>query len=153
MAALSGEIWRERTRALAAFKRGALRVLVATDVAARGIDVSDISLCLNMEPPNDSDTYTHADGRTGARRAWGTSAVLVAPRELQRAQRIVQRARVAARIEPMPTAAQIRALEDERLVALLAGDDAGPRDRRAHAPHRRERGGEGARPRARSPAC
>ncbi len=126
VAALSGEMaQRERTRALAAFKRGALRVLVATDVAARGIDVSDISLVLNMEPPNDSDTYTHRSGRTGRAGRKGTSAVLVAPRELQRAQRIVQRARVQARIEPMPTAAQIRAMEDERLVALLAGEEGG----------------------------
>lgn len=124
VAALSGEMaQRERTRALAAFKRGSLRILVATDVAARGIDVSDVSLVLHMEPPTDSDAYTHRSGRTGRAGRKGTSAVLVAPREVARAERIISRARVRARIEPMPTVKEIRKLEDDRLVALLTGDD------------------------------
>ena len=124
VAALSGEMaQRERTRALAAFKRGSLRILVATDVAARGIDVSDVSLVLHMEVPMDSDSYTHRSGRTGRAGRKGTSAVLVAPREIPRAQRIINRARVSARVEPMPTAKQIREMEDDRLVALLTGDD------------------------------
>jgi ATP-dependent RNA helicase DeaD len=124
VAALSGEMaQRERTRALTAFKRGSLRILVATDVAARGIDVSDVSLVLHMEAPNDSDSYTHRSGRTGRAGRKGTSAMLVAPREIPRAQRIVRGARVQARIEPMPTPSEIRAMEDERLVALLTGDD------------------------------
>jgi ATP-dependent RNA helicase DeaD len=124
VAALSGEMaQRERTRALAAFKRGSLRILIATDVAARGIDVSDVSLVLHMEPPTDSDSYTHRSGRTGRAGRKGTSAVLVAPREIERARRVIGRARVAVRIEPMPTAAQIRTMEDDRLVALLTGSD------------------------------
>ncbi len=124
VAALSGEMaQRERTRALAAFKRGSLRILVATDVAARGIDVSDVSLVLHMEAPTDSDSYTHRSGRTGRAGRKGTSAVLVAPREVPRAQRIIRGARVHARVLPMPTAAEIRKMEDDRLVELLTGDD------------------------------
>ena len=124
VAALSGEMaQRERTRALAAFKRGSLRILVATDVAARGIDVSDVSLVLHMEPPTDSDAYTHRSGRTGRAGRKGTSATLVAPREVPRAQRIIRGARVNAHVEPMPTAAEIRTMEDDRLVALLTADD------------------------------
>lgn len=124
VAALSGEMaQRERTRALTAFKRGSLRILVATDVAARGIDVTDVSMVLHMEAPNDSDSYTHRSGRTGRAGRKGTSAMLVAPREIPRAQRIVRGARVQARIEPMPTPAEIRAMEDDRLIALLTADD------------------------------
>ncbi len=124
VAALSGEMaQRERSRALAAFKRGSLRILVATDVAARGIDVTDVSMVLHMETPTDSDSYTHRSGRTGRAGRKGTSAVLVAPREVARAERVIRGARVRARIEPMPTAAEIRMMEDDRLIALLTGDD------------------------------
>lgn len=124
VAALSGEMAQnERTRALAAFKRGSLRILVATNVAARGIDVSDVSLVLHMEPPTDPDAYTHRSGRTGRAGRKGTSAMLVAPRESPRAQRILRGARVFARVLPMPTPAEIRRMEDDRLVALLTSDD------------------------------
>ena len=58
-----------RNRALAAFKRGNLRVLVATDVAARGIDVQDIACVLHVDVPTDADSYTHRSGRTGPSRS------------------------------------------------------------------------------------
>ncbi|MDQ3033839.1 MAG: DEAD/DEAH box helicase, partial [Myxococcota bacterium] len=65
VAPLSGEMeQRERSRALSAFKRGSVRVLVATDVAARGLDVQDVTLVLHVEPPTDADSYTHRSGRT-----------------------------------------------------------------------------------------
>jgi ATP-dependent RNA helicase RhlE len=54
-----------RVNALEKFKKGAIRVLVATDVAARGIDVSDVTLVVNYQVPNDYDTYIHRVGRTG----------------------------------------------------------------------------------------
>jgi superfamily II DNA/RNA helicase len=56
---------RQRERALAQFERGEIDTLVATDVAARGIDVRDISHVINFDPPEDGDTYTHRVGRTG----------------------------------------------------------------------------------------
>jgi ATP-dependent RNA helicase RhlE len=56
---------RQRERALAQFENGEVDVLVATDVAARGIDVDGISHVINFDPPEDSDTYTHRVGRTG----------------------------------------------------------------------------------------
>ena len=117
VASISGEMAQnERTRALAAFKRGSLRILVATDVAARGIDVSDVGLVLHMEPPSDPDSYTHRSGRTGRAGKKGTSAVLVAPRELQRAHRVIARANVRFRIEPLPTAESIRLRQDDHLI-------------------------------------
>jgi superfamily II DNA/RNA helicase len=56
---------RQRERALASFEAGDVDTLVATDVAARGIDVAGISHVINFDPPEDGDTYTHRVGRTG----------------------------------------------------------------------------------------
>jgi ATP-dependent RNA helicase RhlE len=60
-----------RERALDAFRRGATRVLVATDVAARGIDVERVSLVVNFDVPNDAESYVHRIGRTGRAGASG----------------------------------------------------------------------------------
>ncbi|HHB78403.1 MAG TPA: DEAD/DEAH box helicase [Saprospiraceae bacterium] len=62
-----------RQRALKHFKDGDIRVLVATDIAARGIDVSDLSLVVNYDLPNVSETYVHRIGRTGRAKASGVA--------------------------------------------------------------------------------
>ncbi len=67
----------KRTRALDLFKQGRVKVLVATDVAARGIDVSNVSHVINFELPNVSETYLHRIGRTGRAGAEGTAWSLV----------------------------------------------------------------------------
>merc|ERR1712127_269124 len=59
-----------------AFRAGAFNVLVATDVAARGIDIQDVDLVVQYEPPRDVDTYVHRSGRTGRAEKNGTSVVL-----------------------------------------------------------------------------
>jgi superfamily II DNA/RNA helicase len=68
----------QRERALARFERGDVEVLVATDVAARGIDINDIAHVVNFDAPGDRDSYVHRVGRTGraGRRGAGTSFVL-----------------------------------------------------------------------------
>ncbi len=121
---LSGEMDQNaRNRALAAFKRGEIRALIATDVAARGIDVQDIGRVIQVDPPTDPDTYTHRSGRTGRAGRKGVSAVLVAPAGLRRAASLLQRARVQFRVEPIPTAAAIREAQDARWLAeLMQGD-------------------------------
>jgi ATP-dependent RNA helicase DeaD len=134
---LSGEMEQpERNRALAAFKRGSLAAMVATDVAARGIDVVDVTRVIHVEPPNDADAYTHRSGRTGRAGRKGTSSVLVSPGELVKTLRLLSRARVQHRFEAVPTAASIRAAQDERLFAELTSegsDSARPPDARAAA--------------------
>ena len=118
--ALSGEMeQRERNLALAAFKRGSLNALVATDVAARGIDVQDIARVIHAEPPTDADSYTHRSGRTGRAGKKGTSSILVAPAGLMRTSSLLRRAGVRFRIEPIPSAKDIRSAMDERLFAEL----------------------------------
>lgn len=122
---LSGEMDQiARNRALAGFKRGELRVLVATDVAARGIDVQDIAFVIHAEPPTDADSYTHRSGRTGRAGRKGTSSVLVTPAGLRQAWSLLSRARVTYRMEPIPTAEEIRSAADDRLVAELLAEPA-----------------------------
>jgi ATP-dependent RNA helicase RhlE len=70
---------RQRQRALANFQAGIVDTLVATDVAARGIDVERISHVINFDPPADSETYVHRTGRTGRAGRSGIGITLVAP--------------------------------------------------------------------------
>jgi ATP-dependent RNA helicase RhlE len=72
---------RQREQALARFEAGVIDTLVATDVAARGIDVAGISHVINFDPPADSEAYVHRIGRTGRAGAKGIGVTLVAPAE------------------------------------------------------------------------
>ena len=70
---------RQREQALSRFESGRIDVLVATDVAARGIDVERISHVINFDPPHDSETYVHRVGRTGRAGRTGIGVTLVSP--------------------------------------------------------------------------
>jgi ATP-dependent RNA helicase DeaD len=121
---LSGEMEQNaRNRALAAFKSGKMHTLVATDVAARGIDVQDITRVIHADPPTDADTYTHRSGRTGRAGRKGVSAILVVPPALNRTLQVLKRANVRARMEAVPTAADIRKNRDSRMFAELTAPD------------------------------
>jgi len=73
----------ERTKALEAFKSGATRVLVATDVAARGLDIDDLPHVINYELPRVAEDYVHRIGRTGRAGKKGDATSLVAPEEMK----------------------------------------------------------------------
>jgi ATP-dependent RNA helicase DeaD len=130
--ALSGEMDQTaRNRTLATFKQGGLRVLVATDVAARGIDAQNVTCVVHAELPTDPDAYTHRSGRTGRAGRKGTSAMLVAPIGLVRAIRLLRQLGVEHRVEPVPTPEEIDRQTDERLFAELGASvaaDGGERD-------------------------
>jgi len=80
--ALHGEISQVlRTRIMDRFKRKQVRLLVATDVAARGIDVSNLSHVINYNLPDQNDSYTHRSGRTGRAEKSGISISIISPRE------------------------------------------------------------------------
>jgi superfamily II DNA/RNA helicase len=68
---------RQREKALARFEAGGVDTLIATDVAARGIDVDRISHVINFDPPEDRDTYVHRTGRTGRAGRSGVAITLV----------------------------------------------------------------------------
>jgi ATP-dependent RNA helicase RhlE len=72
-----------RTKAMACFKDGRIRVLVATDIAARGLDIDDLNLVINYEIPNLPEDYVHRIGRTGRADADGQAISLVTQSELR----------------------------------------------------------------------
>lgn len=105
----SGELAQaQRTRALGAFRAGSVATLVATDVAARGIDVPDISTVIHLDPPRDPDTYTHRSGRTGRAGRAGRSLMLVSLPAQARARRLLAAARIPAQWAKVPSASSIR---------------------------------------------
>lgn len=80
--ALHGDVGqKQRDATLAAFRAGAFNVLVATDVAARGIDIQDVDLVIQFDPPRDTDTYVHRSGRTGRAGNKGVSLLLFDQRQ------------------------------------------------------------------------
>jgi ATP-dependent RNA helicase RhlE len=76
----------QRTHAVEGFRSGRYRVLVATDVAARGLDIDGITHVVNYEVPSNRETYVHRVGRTGRAEATGTALTLVAPEEVRALQ-------------------------------------------------------------------
>ncbi len=87
--ALHGDMnQRQRTRTVAALRNGSLRIVVATDVAARGIDIPDISHVINFDLPMSAEDYVHRIGRTGRAGATGVALSFAAPRDLRLVQQI-----------------------------------------------------------------
>ncbi|MEE4465042.1 helicase-related protein, partial [Azotobacter chroococcum] len=87
--ALNGDLeQRDRDQVLAMFANRSLSVLVATDVAARGLDIDALDLVINVELARDSETHIHRVGRTGRAGKKGIAVSLVAPPEAHRAQAI-----------------------------------------------------------------
>jgi ATP-dependent RNA helicase DeaD len=106
---LSGDLPQaQRTRTLNAFRKGTIHILVATDVAARGIDVPDIGSVIHIDPPTDTDTYTHRSGRTGRAGRKGRSLLLVPPAEQRRVKRILGSARIDADWQAIPSPGKVR---------------------------------------------
>jgi superfamily II DNA/RNA helicase len=99
-----------RTRALAAFAAGTVPVLVATDIAARGIHVEGIDLVVHFDPPAEPKAYLHRSGRTARAGAAGTVVMLVLPEQATEAANLHRRAQVTT--SPRPTRSQLPPLND-----------------------------------------
>ncbi len=115
--ALSGELTQnERTQALQALRDGRARVCVATDVAARGIDLPNLDLVVHSDLPNDSEVLQHRSGRTGRAGRKGVSVLLVPPARRRRAELLLDLAGIDAVWGLGPTAEEIRKLDQERML-------------------------------------
>ena len=128
--ALSGEHSQsERNAALQALRDGRARVCVATDVAARGIDLPGLSLVVHVELPRDLETLQHRSGRTGRAGRKGT-AVLVVPYPRRRwVDMTLRAARISVEWIAPPTPEDVRRTDNERLLTtLLAPAEAEPED-------------------------
>jgi ATP-dependent RNA helicase DeaD len=118
--ALSGEhSQNERNQALQALRDGRARVCVATDVAARGIDLPSLSLVVHVDLPRDAETLQHRSGRTGRAGRKGTAILLVPYTRRRRVESMLRGARIAAEWVAPPSAEEIRRADSERLLARL----------------------------------
>jgi superfamily II DNA/RNA helicase len=104
-----------RTRTLAQFREGRIPVLVATDVAARGIHVDDVSLVVHVDPPKDAKDYLHRAGRTARAGESGTVVTLVLPRQRAATFSLLEKAGVqAGRTQVRPGSPELAALTGAR---------------------------------------
>jgi ATP-dependent RNA helicase RhlE len=94
----------QRERALARFERGEVMTLVATDVAARGIDVADVELVVNYDAPEDRDAYVHRVGRTGRAGRTGTGVSFVLADQAEEMRRIAASLDLKGDFGPKPPA-------------------------------------------------
>ena len=118
--ALSGEhSQNERNQALQALRDRRARVCVATDVAARGIDLPSLSLVVHVEIPRDAETLQHRSGRTGRAGKKGTAVLIVPYPRRRRVDAMLRGARIDAEWTGAPTADDVRARDRERLIEAL----------------------------------
>jgi ATP-dependent RNA helicase DeaD len=118
--ALSGEHSQsERNQALQALRDQRARVCVATDVAARGIDLPNLSLVVHVELPRDAEGLQHRSGRTGRAGRKGTAVLIVPYQRRKRVESMLRGAKIEADWIKGPTAADIRAKDHDRLLETL----------------------------------
>jgi ATP-dependent RNA helicase DeaD len=120
---ISGDLAQaQRTRTLQAFRRGTVRTLIATDVAARGLDIQDVTMVVHVDPPIDSETYVHRSGRTGRAGQKGKSVQLALKSHEGKLRRIYAQTKVTPiwMFPPSPDAVKKRQMERAEKHAMSA---------------------------------
>ena len=131
---LSGELTQtERTHALQAMRDGRAKVCVATDVAARGIDLPGLELVIHAETPTNTETLLHRSGRTGRAGRKGISALIATPRDRMKITRLLKWAKLEAEWTEPPSAEAVQTREEERLINHPAWSEAINEDQAAFA--------------------
>ncbi len=131
---LHGDITQaQRTRVMEKFRRRGFEFLIATDVAARGLDVDDLEVVFNFDLPNDAEDYTHRIGRTGRAGKSGRAYTFVSGRELYKLQGMVRFAKLKIRRENVPSLDQVEEAREnvffEKLRATLQAGEFRRQDR------------------------
>lgn len=116
--ALSGELTQtERSHALQAMRDGRARVCIATDVAARGIDLPGLELVIHADLPQNTEALLHRSGRTGRAGSKGVSALIVPNKARRKAENLLKWAKITADWTVPPSADEINAADEERLLS------------------------------------
>ena len=108
-----------RDKVLKRLRSGDLRFLVATDVAARGIDIPDLSHVIQYEPPDDVEAYIHRAGRTGRAGASGTAILLVSIKEKSQLDRVAAHYKIEFEERHLPQDGDVETLVSQRLTSQL----------------------------------
>jgi ATP-dependent RNA helicase DeaD len=108
-----------REAVLGRFRSNQLKVLVATDVAARGLDIEDISHVFNYHLPDDAEVYVHRIGRTGRAGRTGVAITLISPREKRRLREVEALTKQPIRKMELPTIAEIHRHREDKVVETL----------------------------------
>ena len=117
---LNGDLSQEaRERTLSRFRKNQVKVLVATDVAARGLDIDDISHVFNYDLPDDPEIYIHRIGRTGRAGKAGIAISMVTPREKRLLRQVESLIRQPLTKSALPSEEDIRAHREDELIASV----------------------------------
>jgi ATP-dependent RNA helicase DeaD len=108
-----------REKVIQRLRDGKLRFLIATDVAARGIDIPDLSHVIQYEPPEDLEAYIHRAGRTGRAGATGTAMMLINASEKRQLTRISAHYKIEIEERPLPQNEDVENLVAQRLIGQL----------------------------------
>jgi ATP-dependent RNA helicase DeaD len=113
----------QRTRVMSRFKEGGVELLVATDVAARGLDISDVTHVFNYDIPQDPESYVHRIGRTGRAGRTGTAITFISAREFSQLRLIERMMKTRIQRKPLPSLIDVaekqREQVKERLVKVM----------------------------------
>jgi ATP-dependent RNA helicase DeaD len=117
----------QRTRVMKRFREGQVELLVATDVAARGLDIDNVTHVVNYEIPQDAESYVHRIGRTGRAGKTGEAITLIHPREFRQLRQIERAVRTRLERREVPTLADLaerqrEAMREELRAAVAEGD-------------------------------
>ena len=110
---------RKREELIARLKEGRLKILVATDIAARGIDIPALNMVVQYEPPEEQELYIHRAGRTGRAGAAGTSVTLVSPGEKVKLMMIAKAYNIDMKEQTLPSEEEVGKVISGRLLTNL----------------------------------
>jgi ATP-dependent RNA helicase DeaD len=111
---------KQREVTIRAFKQGGIDIFIATDVAARGLDVNDVSHVFNYHIPFDSESYVHRIGRTGRAGKTGEAITLVSPNELRTIKKIEKDVGTTMASQVIPTRMEVQNNRSDELIAKIA---------------------------------
>ncbi|MFA4860641.1 DEAD/DEAH box helicase [Methanoregula sp.] len=106
----------QRDRVMGGFRKGSIDILIATDVAARGIDVDDVDIVINYDVPQDVEYYVHRIGRTGRAGKSGKAITFVAPRDFTKLREIMHYAKVQIPRIPVPSESDVAATRTKVMI-------------------------------------
>ncbi len=109
----------QRDRVMASFRNGQDEILIATDVAARGIDVDDVEAVFNYDVPQDIEYYVHRIGRTGRAGKKGRAFTLVVGREIEKIREIERTCKTKIKVRVVPSADDIKTSKSDKILSRI----------------------------------